>query len=297
MIKRLLVTVFLALALAFNNAMAKELDAAVNAMRTGDFAEAYCIMRPLAESGDAEAQYNIGWMYLNGYGLRVNDTLALEWWQKASQQGHIDASFSIGMLYSLGEGKVAKNLNNAIDYYLLAAQSGHEDAITLVQSMMMRNDRAIRSRLHSIVNQHDFLLGVKRQVKTTKLNARSRASVKSHVLATLVKGQVLLELFKQGKWSQVIVLGNEDIDQTVWVYNPMLEEYVDNTAEDLSSPDVMSDEQIADEVTAVEIMPVDAAADDTNNLEVVSEEPKVVEMIKEDLTTVDEMPAAPDLAK
>ena len=47
---------FLSLAAAFNGAVASELDDAVAAMRSGDFAEAYCIMRPLAEGGDADAQ-------------------------------------------------------------------------------------------------------------------------------------------------------------------------------------------------------------------------------------------------
>jgi len=69
---------------------------------------------------------------MNGYGLRVNDTLALEWWNKASRQGNVDASFSIGMLYSLGDGEVRKNSKKAIDYYLLAVKEGHEDAVIIL---------------------------------------------------------------------------------------------------------------------------------------------------------------------
>ena len=192
-------------------------------MRSGDFAEAYCIMRPLANSGDADAQYNIGWMYLNGYGLRINDSLALEWWQKAEQQGHTDASFSIGMLYSLGEGEVSKDMSKAIDHYMIAVQDGHEDAVTLIQSMMMRNDPSIRGRLHAIVNQHAAVFGTKRQVKSEKLNARAGPSVNDSVITTLIKGQALLEVFTQDKWSQVVVLDNAEIDQTLWVYSPLLE--------------------------------------------------------------------------
>lgn len=206
-----------------DNAAAKDLDDAVGAMRTGDFAVAYCIMRPLADSGDADAQYNIGWMYLNGYGLRIDDSLALEWWQKASQQGHTDASFSIGMLYSLGEGEVTKDLDKALDYYLLAMEDGHEDAFALVQSMMMRNDASIHSRLHLIANQHASLFGLKRQVKAKKLNARNGPTTVDKIVARLEKDQAVLEIFKQGKWSQVVVLDNEEIDQAVWVYNPLLE--------------------------------------------------------------------------
>jgi TPR repeat protein len=202
---------------------ANRLDRAVEAMRSGDFAEAYCLMRPLAESGDADAQYNIGWMYMNGYGLRVNDNIALEWWQKASMQRHADASFSIAMLYSMGEGGIPKDNNKAIDYYLLALEEGHEDAISVLQSMISRNDEGIRGRMHSIVNQHADLFGTKRLVKADMLNARMGATIEDKIVAKLLKGQTVLEINKQGKWSQVVVLDDEKIDQAVWVYNPLLE--------------------------------------------------------------------------
>ena len=218
----------LSLAMVSISVAASDLEDAVSAMRTGDFAEAYCIMRPLAERGDADAQYNLGWMYMNGYGLRVNDSLALEWWNKASDQGHVDASFSIGMLYSLGDGDVPKDSKKAIDYYLLAVKAGHEDAVIILQSMMMRNDKEISGRMHSIIYDYGLLFGQVRKVKASKLNARNGPSVESKIVAQLVNGQNVLEMDKQGKWSQVAILFNDGIDEsirdrTVWVYNPLLE--------------------------------------------------------------------------
>lgn len=224
---------FIILATVANNVAANDLDDAVEAMRAGDFAEAYCVMRPLAESGDADAQYNIGWMYLNGYGLRVNDELALKWWKKASAQGHTDASFSIGMLYNLGDGNVPKDSAKAIDYYILAAKAGQEDAIAILKSMLMRNDKEIRGRMHSIIYDYGLLFGEIRLVKARKLNARVGPSVESKIVAQLVQGQRVLEIDKQGKWSQVAILYNDGIDEkirdrTVWAYNPLLE----NTSSD-----------------------------------------------------------------
>lgn len=93
----------------------------------------------------------------------------------------------------------------------------------MIQSMMMRNDPSIRGRLHTIVNQHAVVFGTKRQVKSEKLNARAGPSVNDSVIITLIKGQALLEVFTQDKWSQVVVLDNAEIDQTLWVYSPLLE--------------------------------------------------------------------------
>ena len=211
-------------AAALNVAQAESLEDAVDAMRSGDFAEAYCIMRPLAEEGDADAQYNIGWMYLNGYGLRINDSLALEWWQKASEQGHSDASFSIGMLYSLGEGEVPKDSDKAIDYYLIAADENHEDAVAILKSMMLRDDAFVRSRLYSILDGRESMFGFERHVKAKKLNARKGPSTESEIVTRLLKGEKVLEVNKQGLWSQVVLLSDHDVEQTVWVYNPLLED-------------------------------------------------------------------------
>lgn len=206
----------------YGNANAQNIEDAVEAMRSGNFAIAYCIMRPIAEQGDADAQYNLGWMYVNGYGLRVNDSLALDWWKKASRQGHVDASFSIAMLYSLGEGEVRKDTNAAIDYYLKAADAGHEDALSILKFKIVSNDRFVDGRMHSIIRGRETQFGIERQVKTERLNARSEPTTESRVVGRLLKGDTVLELKKQGRWSQVIILGNEEIEQAVWVYNPLL---------------------------------------------------------------------------
>ena len=40
-----------------------------------------------AEQGDAQAQYNLGSMYYNGQGVDVNYKKAFEWFEKAAKQG------------------------------------------------------------------------------------------------------------------------------------------------------------------------------------------------------------------
>jgi uncharacterized protein len=224
MLNRLIATTLLVLTIpASHSVFATELEDAVLAMREGNFAEAYCIMRPLAEQGDADAQYNIGWMYLNGYGLKVNDSLALEWWTRAAEQGHVDAHFSIGMLYSLGENEVKKDPQKAIDHYLVAAREGNDDAIAILKSMIVRNDKSIRPRLHEIMDAHARVFGDVLRVKANKLNVRSGPSTETGIVAQLVKGDPVLELEQQGNWSNVVLLQDKSVDRSAWVYRPLLE--------------------------------------------------------------------------
>jgi len=221
---------------------ALDIEDAVHAMREGNFAEAYCILRPHADAGDAEAQYNVGWMYLNGYGLAINDSLALEWWQRAADQGHIDATFSMAMLYSLGEGQVKKNMDRAIDLYLVAAEDGHEDARLIIRSMLQRDDRAIRSRKQQIVNTYGSMLGTLKQVRVKRVNIRSGPGLDQAIVASAEQGQQILTLSEKGKWMQVILKDNGNI---AWVYTSLLE---DITSLEMSVADeVKADDENAEE--------------------------------------------------
>ena len=207
-----------------SQSMASDVEDAIHAMRDGDFAEAYCMLRPLADAGDAEAQYNVGWMYLNGYGLSINDGIALEWWKKASVQGYTDASFSLAMLYHLGEGQVKKNVDLALDYYLLAIDDDHEDALLIVKSMLLRNDKEIKARALQILQDYAHLLGDKMQVRVERANIRDGSGLNYNVMKSLVKGSVVYELHKKNDWSQIAISGEASL---YWIYNPLLEEYIE----------------------------------------------------------------------
>jgi uncharacterized protein len=185
---------------------ADDIDDAIDSMRAGNFAEAYCILKPYAENGDAEAQYNIGWMYLNGYGLAMNDRLALKWWQRASSQGYTDAIFSIAMLYSLGEGQVKKDMDKAIEYYLLALQAGHEDASMIIRSMLSRDDSSIRSRKADIIKRYGSMLGPLYEVRVERANLRNGPSLDNKIVTVLDKGEALVQLSDKEKWMQVGLL-------------------------------------------------------------------------------------------
>jgi hypothetical protein len=50
-------------------AMAGQFEDGISAANRGDYATALTLWRPLAEQGDAVAQFNIGISYLNGYGV------------------------------------------------------------------------------------------------------------------------------------------------------------------------------------------------------------------------------------
>ena len=122
----LFVSGLLALAL-FGVAAAGPLEDGNAAYRRGDYAAAMQILRPLAEQGNAIAQYNLGVMYEHGQGVAQNYAEAVKQYRLAADQGLAYAQNNLGHMYDEGRG-VAENYPNALKWYRLAADQGSPDA-------------------------------------------------------------------------------------------------------------------------------------------------------------------------
>ncbi len=77
-----------------------------------------------AHQGDTVAQYNLGVMYQNGYGVAQNDTEAVKWYRKAAEQGNALGQNNLGVMYQNGHG-VAQNDTEAVKWYRKAAEQGN----------------------------------------------------------------------------------------------------------------------------------------------------------------------------
>ena len=57
--------------------------------------------RKAADQGNASAQFNIGFLYEDGFNVAKDYKEALRWYRKAADQGYADAQCSIGVLYEM----------------------------------------------------------------------------------------------------------------------------------------------------------------------------------------------------
>lgn len=60
-----------------------------------DYVQAIKLFRPIAEKGNAEAQFNLGIMYYRGDGVGQNPQEAMRWYRLAAEQGHAEAQAKI----------------------------------------------------------------------------------------------------------------------------------------------------------------------------------------------------------
>jgi TPR repeat protein len=104
-------------------AWSAESEKGLLAFNSNQYDTALAIWQPLAEAGDAESQYGLGMMYGNGFGVAMDDALALKWYGLASDQGHSGALCDLAVMHQNGWG-VPINEPEAIRLYSLAAEQG-----------------------------------------------------------------------------------------------------------------------------------------------------------------------------
>ncbi len=99
----------------------------VTAYNRGDYATALREFRPLAEQGDAGAQFILGLMYYKGQGVPQDHAEAVKWYRKAAEQGATEAQNSLGFMYYKGRG-VPQDHAEAAKWFRKAAEQGHARA-------------------------------------------------------------------------------------------------------------------------------------------------------------------------
>ena len=80
-------------------------------------------LKTVAESGDAQAQFQFGVCYRGGYGVKKDEAEAVKWWREAAEQGFVKAQYNLGSCYANGIG-VSQNRPEAAKWWRKAAEQG-----------------------------------------------------------------------------------------------------------------------------------------------------------------------------
>ena len=157
--RRYITIVCVALLFAFT-AEATTMDDAKLAIRTQDFTKAAGILKPLANKGDKQAQYQLAVLYRNGQGINENPEKSVYWLNKSASQGYKRAQYLLGTFYEDGIG-VENNKDKAIYWYSAAAKQNHGNAqkrLTKIQSddstpvIIDKNQSPEETLIHAVIS-------------------------------------------------------------------------------------------------------------------------------------------------
>jgi cell division septation protein DedD len=107
----------------------------VSAWQAGDYAGAVKEWRPLADKGDADAQFNMGQAYKLGRGAPADMKLAQSWYEKAAAQGHEQAQANLGLILFQNGSRTA-----ALPWIRKAADRGDPRAQYVLGTALFNGD-------------------------------------------------------------------------------------------------------------------------------------------------------------
>ncbi|MCK5547339.1 MAG: sel1 repeat family protein [Rhodospirillaceae bacterium] len=128
-------------------------------------------LKPVAESGDIKAQYQLGGYYERGEGVELNPAASAFWYKKAAEQGHVPAQFSLGKAYESGAG-IKQDFFSASKWYRLAASFGNHPGAQFNLGHMYFKGRGV---------EHDY----GKAIKFYKQAATQGHPVAQHILGAM----------------------------------------------------------------------------------------------------------------
>ena len=121
---------------------AQSVKAGIDAWQRADYSGAVAIWRPLAEGGDADAQFNLGQAYRLGRGVQLDLAAAKIWFERAARSGHLDAQTTLGLL-TFQNGDRAGGLK----WLKQAADQGEPRALLVYGTALYNGDGVTQDRI------------------------------------------------------------------------------------------------------------------------------------------------------
>jgi hypothetical protein len=106
-----------------------DFQAGLDAYNHGDYAAAAREWQPAAESGNANAEFDMGLLFSSGHGVTQDYAKAADWYRKAAEQGVVAAEYNLAVLYSNGQG-VKQDKAEAAKWFTKVAEAGITQAAT-----------------------------------------------------------------------------------------------------------------------------------------------------------------------
>ena len=144
----------------------------------------------LAERGNAEAQYNLGWYLLQSATSVQDEKDAFSWFENASKQGVAEAQFALATMLEQGRGVASPQIEQARYWYRQAADAGLASAQYNLGAIYARGEEVVQDDERAF--QWFFLAAVQEYLPARRA---LRAITKRMEAEERVRGRALVKEF------------------------------------------------------------------------------------------------------
>ncbi|WP_293624904.1 SH3 domain-containing protein [Salinisphaera sp.] len=233
---------------------------AITAYQRGDYDTAHDLWAPLAEGGDARAQFNLALLYGNGLGRPLDRETARRWFEAAAEQGNVQAQYNLARMLQSGDG-VQRDIGAAREWYEKAARKDFAPAqnnlaLMYLEGQGMPRDRARAVRWFSRAAQsnpeaRNNLNGLAMRLPQARVmaglvNLRAGPSMQSQIIDQVSREDTGVLLDQRAGWSRVWFV---DYDSIGWIADRLIT--IDRTRSEASAnvaeaePEAPADAQAA----------------------------------------------------
>ena len=130
-------------------------------IKANDYTTAYQQLQKLAQEGNPQALYNLGYLTQVGKGVTKNEQQALKYYQQASEKGYVVADYVLANNYVTGGLGLPKDEKKAREYLEKASNAGFDDAtVQLAVALFSENkpasDQQALKRLDPLIKKNSM---------------------------------------------------------------------------------------------------------------------------------------------
>jgi len=130
-------------------------------IKANDYTTAYQQLQKLAQEGNPQALYNLGYLTQVGKGVTKNEQQALKYYQQASEKGYVVADYVLANNYVTGGLGLPKDEKKAREYLEKASNASFDDAtVQLAVALFSENkpasDQQALKRLDPLIKKNSM---------------------------------------------------------------------------------------------------------------------------------------------
>ncbi|HZF70056.1 MAG TPA: tetratricopeptide repeat protein [Sulfuricurvum sp.] len=151
--------------------------------------------------GDQVSQFNVGVIYERGIGVEQNQSMAAQWYEKAAEQGHVDAQYNLAIMYVSGRG-VDQNTSAGMMWLANAAKHGDKESRKLLLEVIDgKYDKFVKPKLDKGISITALRM---KTIKDTMIcdSVGECTPIKAHITVT--------SKIKNGKYYKVSGVGGKN---------------------------------------------------------------------------------------
>ena len=221
-------------------------------VKASNFKGAYDTLNQMANQGNAQAIYNLGYLTQTGQGTPKNEKKAIELYEQAAKKGYPVANYVLGKNYAGGTLGLKQDLTKAKQYLERASNSGFDDAtvdyaVLLFAEGTATGDQQALKKLQPLIQKGNF-----QAIHAKALYDISQGFKKKDEKPIQQGINAIQDLAKKGYIPALMAVGNmlangnivpQNLPEAKKIFSALAKENIPQAKESLAAVDKMITEQ------------------------------------------------------